>query len=846
MHRLASNAALLLALLTPDFAVRAADRTAPFDSDGWDTTSTQRIDRAIAESEGEGEPQIVPVQSLTTPPTTPGDLSNAFQPWSFDEYTPFIQRFGLTHDAGEGIGFNKGFTTLEWMTPITGDFEWALLFADGRVLVRNDATVGANFGVAYRWYDLGWNRIVGGNVFYDYRHSSEENHFHQLGLGLEWLGEIVDVRANAYIPDVDNVRGTVPNQFRGHRLIVNRDEVAMTGGDVEIGFRLPPIEAIQTELFAGVYHFDGHGNEDATGWRTRAQAEFGERVTLDFSVQDDNLFGLTATVGVSFRYLHRFLPPYTQASRSMDPKFFRRPQDIEAGSIAYRLGEPIERLQNIVLTQQPEIATDVAGVPLNFLHVIEGAAGDGTFETPYGTLSAAMADADADTSITYTPFGGAYVEDVTMVAGATILSNGPEQFVATQFGPAHLPFSGASTDLSMLPTLDGNVTLADNTRFSGFDVTGGISGTGLMDVTVDNSVVSNSLGDAISLMTVDGAVLSDLSLASTGGRGVLLDDASATLTDVAVTLAADDGVEITSAGVDRTVDITNLTVGSAFTEGVDINLDGGGDLAVTLDGTNMVTAADEAIDAALGAASTGDLMLSMTGLSLASTAGAGVNIDGTAGAGTAFVTELEDVNVTQAALGGFLVDTATFDADPTTAAIDSVSASTITIGNATSTTDIMGDGLRLLDPTGALDIGILSIANDTGTGLLVDTKGGGTTFSLSTGSGSSITTTNGPAMSLDPLDVDLAFDLVQSDASPTEGIFLDTVTGNITINSSAINSAVGTAILIQNTPAPLDIHFVDASILSTVNDNFASNVDTTVGNGINLTIDFDSLSITGP
>ncbi|MEZ6051126.1 MAG: inverse autotransporter beta domain-containing protein [Planctomycetaceae bacterium] len=622
MRRILIPAALLFGLLTFGNVMSAGDRPAPFDSDDWAAISDSSVEHAVEESASTTDQQIFPVQALADSPGFPSSTPPVAQPWSFDEYTPFIQRFGLAHDEGQGIGFDQGFTTLEWMTPITGDFEWALLFADGRVLVRNDGTVGANFGIAHRYYDLNWNRIFGANVFYDYR-NTEDNHFHQLGLGLEWLGEIVDVRANAYIPDVDNVRGPIPNLFRGHQLIINRDEVAMTGGDVELGLRLPTFESIQVEVFGGFYHFDGHGNDDATGWRTRAQAEIAQRVTLDVAVQNDDVFGTTATFGVALQYLHRFLPPYTQAARSMDHKFFRRPQDVASGNIAYRLGEPIERLQNIVLSQQPKVATDAAGVPLNFLHVVEGGAGDGTFETPYGTLSAAMADADAGTSITYTPFGGAYVENVALVAGATILSNGPEQFVTSQCGATLLPFSGTSTDLSMIPTLTGNVTLADNTRFSGFDVTGGVSGTGLVDVTGDNSVISNSLGDAVDLMNVDGATLTNLIVSSTAGRGILLDDTSATLTDVNITLAADDGIEINSAAVDRTVEITNLTVDSAFTEGVDINLDGAGNLAVSFAGTNSITAADNAVDATLGAASTGDLDLSLTGTTLASTAGAG-------------------------------------------------------------------------------------------------------------------------------------------------------------------------------------------------------------------------------
>ncbi len=72
----------------------------------------------------------------------------------------------------------------------------------------------------------------------------------------------------------------------------------------------------------------------------------------------------------------------------------------------------------------------------------------------------------------------------------------------------------------------------------------------------------------------------------------------------------------------------------------------------------------------------------------------------------------------------------------------------LTIGSSTDTSQVTGDGIRLLDPTAAWTISNLNIFNDTGTGLLVDTKGGGTTFTLNT-TGGNITTTNGPAMNLD-------------------------------------------------------------------------------------------------
>lgn len=830
-----SRIALLALLLAGARAVVAEDSPADGTQQGQGTETL--IDDQVLPAQFSPRPfsSFAPA-IFNQPAATP-------EAWSYDGLTPYIQRFGLAHDIGDGIGFDDSFTTFEYMTPIRGEYDWDILFSDMRFILRNDATVGANLGVGYRVYNTAMNRIFGANVYYDYRNTNV-NDFNQLGIGLESLGPILDFRANAYIPDVGRVHGLLPNAFVGHRLIL-REETAMTGGDFETAVNLLDTARVQARVAGGVYYFDGHGNDNATGWRVRAEGAWDQQYWLDTSLQHDQVFGTTFSVGLAIRYAHRFLPPSTQAQTTMDHKFFRRERDVQTGSIAHRLSAPVERLQNIVLTQRAEIATGAMGVPLNFLHVVEGAAGTGTFEDPYGTLSAAMLDPDAGTSITYTPFGGNYVENVTLVAGATILSNGPLQFVSTQFGQQLLPFSGASPDLSMLPSLTGDVTMDDNTRFSGFDVLGGIGAAGVMNVTLDNNVVSNPLGDAVTLFAVDGATLDNLNLTSFSNRGLLIADADVSATDVTVDAAADDGVEVDSLGTDRTVAFTNLTVTTASMTSVDINVLGAGDLTVTFDGTNSISATGNALNAAL-TGTAGDLILAIDGTTLASSTGAGANIDGTAGTGTIFITSLSNLTVTNAATGGFLANTATFDADPTTGAIDTVVSSMITIGNPDMTTDVSGDGLQLLDPTGELSIDTLDIFNDSGTGLYVDTKISGTTFSLITGLDSTIMTTGGPAMFLDPLDVDLNFDLVQSDSSPTNGVFIDTVTGMIDIGATMINGSIGTPIVIQNTPAPLTALFGFTTIESTISDAVSDNIDTTTGNGVNLDIQFDSLSITGP
>lgn len=771
--------------------------------------------------------------------------SGAPRPWSIDGQTPYVQRFGLAHDAGDGIGYHDGQTTLEFMTPIRGDLVWDNLFLDARFVALNDATTAANLGLGYRYYHRDHNRIYGINVFYDYR-QTDYHEFNQVGIGFEALGPLFDFRANAYIPDVGDLIGPVPGVFVEHLLITYRDEIAMTGGDFEAGLCLLDSDRVQTRVFGGCYFFDGHRNDDAFGCKARVEATLDQQFWIDASVQDDDVFGTTASVGIAIRYLKRQLPPHNQALKPMDHIFFRRAGDAAARNIAQRLSAPIERQQTIVLSQQPEVATDPGGTPLNFLHVVTGGAGDGRFEDPYGTLTAALADPDAGTSIIYTPFGGDFVENITLVTGATVLSNGPVQTVDTQFGATRLPFSGSGTVFDDLPTLTGDVDLADDSRFSGFDVSGQVTGLGVSGFTIDNTLIDSTAGDALAFVSAASATLDNVSLESTAGRGLLMIDSSADITDLIVTTASDDGVEIFNVGTDREVNIENLTVENASGFGVDVSVSGAGSLTLNIDGVNSISSVDNALNAELLGASTGDLNLSLNGTTLSSTGGAGVNLDGTAGAGVLYVAALSETVISFGGAGGLLADTVTFDADPTTVAIDLVDAGTLTVGNADSLTDITGDGVNLQDPTGDLSFTTLSIFNSGGAGLLVDTKGGGTTFSLTAGAGSTIMTDGGPAMSLDPLDVDLIFDSVESTGSATNGVFIDTTTGSIQIAATTISGSVMPSILIQNTPAPLSVNFGATVIDSTISDVFTDNVDTTIGNGVNLSIDFDSLTITGP
>ena len=135
----------------------------------------------------------------------------------------------------------------------------------------------------------------------------------------------MDFRANAYIPDVGDIVGPVPGLFVEHLLITNRDEIAMTGGDAEVGLCLLDIDRFQARVFGGGYYFYGHRNDDAVGWKARG--ELAASISSSGSmrtVQQDDVFGTTFSVGVAIRYLKRQPPPAAQAPKPMDHMFFRR------------------------------------------------------------------------------------------------------------------------------------------------------------------------------------------------------------------------------------------------------------------------------------------------------------------------------------------------------------------------------------------------------------------------------------------------------------------------------------------------------------------------------------------
>ncbi|WP_246677702.1 hypothetical protein [Mesorhizobium sp. B2-4-18] len=188
--------------------------------------------------------------------------------------------------------------------------------------------------------------------------------------------------------------------------------------------------------------------------------------------------------------------------------------------------------------------------------------------------------------------------------------------------------------------------------------------------------------------------------------------------------------------------------------------------------------------------------------------------------------------------GGIAFNGATFDS---TGGGGTVSAGTLTVG--TTGARVQGDGLNLLNTSGTLDLGTFSIANNGGTGLLVNEKGG-TTFTLNS-SGGSVDTTNGTAINLDPLTVHMTLGSVTATGGAS-GIIFDGVAGTFAVTGatsitgtsgagvSAINTNTGTfnfnTVTVNNTTGG-GIGWASGTLTVTG----LANIDTTTGAGIAAT-----------
>jgi hypothetical protein len=287
--------------------------------------------------------------------------------------------------------------------------------------------------------------------------------------------------------------------------------------------------------------------------------------------------------------------------------------------------------------------------------------------------------------------------------------------------------------------------------------------------------------------------------------------------------------------------------------GIDANVTGAGNLLLGISALpgaapalNSISVQEDAVN--VSTSDTGNAVVLLNTLAVSSTSGAGIVVDGSAGAGTMLVSGFAANSVTQVATEGVLFKNVTFDSNPLTPAIDQVSAGILSIGAVPD--DVKEAGLSIQNSTGDLNLGVARIFNSNGPGLFVANS---PSLTVSSTTFSSIESQTGAVLDLSNTKTALNFISLKSENSPgvEHGIHLNNVTGTITsTTTNIVDSNAPAAILIENIPVAsnsLVPNFGALTIESLFDNTEATNISLPgVTTGIVQPIYTAPLTIVGP
>ena len=206
----------------------------------------------------------------------------------------------ISHIEAKGFGYDSGYTTLGLFASNErvsrkGDFE---PFFDLRGHYFNNAKWALNIGGGVRYLHAEWEKVLGANIYYDFRHGKTE--YHQLGIGLEVLGLEYDLRMNTYLPIGNPARHNPweEKHYTNPSLSYARfrmSETLLRGVDFEIETNLKKwYRDSEYDLFAAIgpyyYREDCECNPNIYGGRARVGARFMEYVTLELIGSYDTRF----------------------------------------------------------------------------------------------------------------------------------------------------------------------------------------------------------------------------------------------------------------------------------------------------------------------------------------------------------------------------------------------------------------------------------------------------------------------------------------------------------------------------------------------------------------------------
>lgn len=221
------------------------------------------------------------------------------------------------YTAGRGVGFDRGYGSGGLLALYDNSSNYSLFypFVDARVHILNNGWKAYNVGIGARYLCTSIEKIMGLNIYYDSLQGHKRN-FHQSGLGLEFLGQNWDFRANGYIPIGKHQHESEgdfysyehgfykDDKFTPYFLKSTKIHKAAAGADAELGWTIKQFNSFTPwglYVAAGPYYFSTKekNKQSAIGGKCRLVVQLFSYLTLEAGFSADRVF--------HNRYYGRFL-----------------------------------------------------------------------------------------------------------------------------------------------------------------------------------------------------------------------------------------------------------------------------------------------------------------------------------------------------------------------------------------------------------------------------------------------------------------------------------------------------------------------------------------------------------
>lgn len=425
--------------------------------------------------------------------------------------------------TGQAVGIPNGYSRIGIRHAIFEEGP-SQVFGEAHALITDTNRFGFNGGLGYRMMmdDALW----GINGWYDTIESPQAYNYQQAGVGIEYLSDSLDLRANGYIPIGNRENflrvtdpGTTPI-FVGHdfaTLGTALFQQSLAGFDAEAGVPLPVVHWLRA--YAGFYHLSFEDDE-TWGVRSRIEGRLARGVNLSFQVTNDDKFGTNLNIGVDVRFDGRLPTRFGDDDHVYTRRYdqVRRQWQVQ---LANNKGDYAVPLNDRITGER---------IVVTWVNNTSAAGGDGTFEHPFQNLPSG---ANSDYVLVRRGVGDT-VGNITLRDGQDLFGEGKQHSIDTdRLGMTPIPESyfantGAYPTLRAADPTAPIVTLADNNIVRAFNMIGGT-----------NAAILGSGTDNFLIECVNATSASGISIHNAGGVGAIRDsnfiNTSPTGTGIAIT-----------------------------------------------------------------------------------------------------------------------------------------------------------------------------------------------------------------------------------------------------------------------------------------------------------------------